>query len=249
MLAANTRRETASRTCSIDGELFTLANGDLAEQRQKVEGHAERVLAHDTAGVSASRVKVAEECSIVARTSIDLVADNKLNHHLCVSIGVRRAERAVLGDGYHVVKGSIAVDGRRTGKHNALDIVGLHDTHEGNCAADIDAVVLERNLARLSNSLQRRKVNDRVDFWVLVENGSESSLVCHVDIVEGRTTAANLLNSVERLLGRVVEIVDNDNIVVGLEKLKNGKRANVACATASISTCSDQLKGRWKQTR
>ena len=48
---------------------------------------------------------------------------------------------------------SFVHDGRRGGEDDVGDAVALHGAEEGNAAADIDAVVLEGNLARLSDSL------------------------------------------------------------------------------------------------
>jgi len=54
-------------------------------------------------------------------------------------------------------------------------------------------------------------VNVRVGLEHLVE----SSLVCDVGLVELGLLAADELNAVEDFLGGVVEIVDDDDLVVG----------------------------------
>lgn len=75
-------------------------------------------------------------------------------------------------------------------------------------------------------------MNHTVNGRVLLENLIESLLVGHIELVEGRTAAGQQLNAVEGNLGRVVEGVDNDNIVTVLKQGKRGEGANVASATA-----------------
>lgn len=92
---------------------------------------------------------------IVASLSVDEVGDDVLNHGLGAAVGVGRADWAVLGDGDHVGDaGSIAVDGGGGGEDNVVDVVALHGAEEGDAATDIDAVVLEGDLAGLADSLK-----------------------------------------------------------------------------------------------
>jgi hypothetical protein len=63
---------------------------------------------------------------------------------------------------------------------------------------------------------------------VLGEDIVEGSLVGDVDLVEVRAAAADELNAVESNLGRVVQVVDNNDVVAVLEEGKRRERANVA---------------------
>lgn len=83
-----------------------------------------------------------------------------------------------------------------------------------------------------STYLQRRKVDNIVDIRVLLEHLVQLLLIGDIQRVVLGPLAANKLDAVEDLLGRVVEVVDDDDLVVGLEKGESGERANVAGATA-----------------
>ena len=152
-------------TIAKDEKLLTLAGSDLAKQRQQVVGNTLRVLAHDSAGVSTARIKVTQQGAVplvvrlagflqVAALGVDVVGNDVLNHGLGSAVGVGRANGAVLGDGDHVGEtGCVAVDGGRGGEDNVADIVAGHGAEEGDAAADIDAVVFERDLAGFTDSL------------------------------------------------------------------------------------------------
>ena len=154
-----------AHTIAKDEELLTVSSGNLAQQRQQVVRNTLRVLTHDSARVGTTRVEVSEQCTIpllewlsgllqIASLSVDKVGDDVLNHGLGATIGVGRTNGAVLWDGNHVGEsGGITVDGGRRREDNVGDIVALHGAEQGNAAANIDAVVLERNFARLANSL------------------------------------------------------------------------------------------------
>jgi hypothetical protein len=94
----------------------------------------------------------------------------------------------------------------------------LHGAQKGDAAADIDAVVLERDLAGLADGLEGGEVNDAVDLGVFGKDFVEGSLVCDVDLVKGGALAADELDAIDGDLGRVVEIIDNDDIVAVLEE-------------------------------
>lgn len=153
-------------TISVDQELFALARGNLSQQGEQVERNTLRILAHDAAGVRAAGVEVAQQSTVpllerlalllqVVALSVDVVGDDVLNHGLGAAVGVGRANGAVLGDGNHVGESSrIAVDGGGRGEDNVGDIVAGHGLEEGDAAADIDAVVLERDHGGLSDGLE-----------------------------------------------------------------------------------------------
>jgi hypothetical protein len=103
---------------------------------------------------------------------------------------------------------------------------------------------------KVLSHLESSKVDDIVNVWVLGEDLVESSFVCDVAFVKGRPLAADELDAIDDLLGGVVEIVDDDNLVVCLEECKRCERANVASATVRESVvccCTMKLerKLRW----
>lgn len=85
-----------------------------------------------------------------------MVRDHGLDSELCVTVWVCRAKWAFLWNRDHVGEaGGIAVDGGRGGEDDVGDIVLLHGAEEAERAIDVDAVVFERDLARLADSLKR----------------------------------------------------------------------------------------------
>lgn len=146
-------------------QLLALTSGDLAQQRQQVEGDTLGVLTHNASGVSTARVEVTQVGTVplfvglagllqVVALGIDVVLDDLLNHELGPAVGVCWASRAGLGDGDHVGEaGGVAIDGSGRGEDDVGDIVLGHGAQQGDAAANIDTVVLQRDLARLANSL------------------------------------------------------------------------------------------------
>ena len=77
-------------------------------------------------------------------------------------------------------------------------------------------------------------MDDIVDVWVLLEHLVERSLICDIALVEGRSLAADELDAVDDFWGGVVEVVDDDDFVVGFEEGKGCERANVAGTTEPL---------------
>ena len=250
-----------SRTLAEDQELLALASGNLSEQGEQVEGDALGVLAHDAARVGATGVEVAEVGTVpllvrlaglleVVALGVDVVGNDILDDGLGAAVGVGWADGAVLGDGDHVGDtSSVAVDGGGGGEDDVGDVVTLHGAQQGDATTNVDAVVLEGDLARLANGLWQEvsaigwsgkqnctyleggEVDDTVDGRVLGEDLVDGLLVSEVDLVEVGATAADQLNAVEGDLGGVVEVVDDDDIVAVLQESEGGEGANVAGST------------------
>jgi hypothetical protein len=80
--------------------------------------------------------------------------------------------------------------------------------------------------------LQRSEVDHIVDIRVLLEHLVQLLLIGDVQFVVLGPLAADELDTVQDLLRRVVKVVDDDDLVVGLEKSESGERADVAGATS-----------------
>jgi hypothetical protein len=76
-------------------------------------------------------------------------------------------------------------------------------------------------------------VDDAVDLRVLGKDIVETGLVCDIDLEEGGASAADELDAIERDHGRIVEVIDNDDVVAVLEQRKGSEGANVARTTTS----------------
>lgn len=152
-------------TVTKDQKLVPVPSRYLAQQRQEVVRDTLRVLAHDAAGVSTARIEVAEKSAVpllegLARLlslpplGLDMIGNDGLDHHLGMTICVGGADGAVLRNRNHARDtGGITVDSGGGRKDNVGDIVLGHGTEQGDAAADIDAVVLEWDFARLANGL------------------------------------------------------------------------------------------------
>ena len=130
--------------------------------------------------MSASRVKVSKKRGIPAGVRLDMVLDNygristnalktskgavepvygehkhtHLNHHLSSSVRVSRTDGASLWDGDHVwISRGVTINGSRGRKYNVLHAIRFHGAEERDSSSDIDTVVFNRNLGRLSNRL------------------------------------------------------------------------------------------------
>jgi len=146
-------------------QLFAIPRCNLAEKGKKVVRNALGILAHEAAGMRAAGVEVPKQRAVpllirlagllaLASPRLDMVRDDLLNHDLGPAVRVGGTDRAVLWDGDHVGdSGGVAVDGSRRRKDNVCDIVPLHRAQQRDAAADVDAIVLEGNLARFANSL------------------------------------------------------------------------------------------------
>lgn len=167
----------------------------------------------------------------------DVVCDHGFNRELCVAVGVRGAQRTLLRNGNHVGEaGGVAVHGRRGGEDDVGDVVSLHRSQQSKSAAHVHTVVFQWDLAALADGFEGREVDDIVDVWVLVEDRIQALLIGNVTIVVFGTLAADQFDAIEYLLGGVVEVVDDDDLVVGLEKGQGGEGANVAGATVREAT-------------
>lgn len=108
-----------------------------------------------------------------------------------------------------------------------------HRAQQADGSIYIDAVVLEWDLARLANSLERGEVDDIVNIRMFIEDLVQPRLVRDITAVEYGSLAADELDAVQALFGGIVQVVDDDDLVVSLEKGKSGERADVADASTA----------------
>ena len=158
-----------------------------------------------------------------------MVRDDVFHHGLCAAVRARRANGAMLGDGDHVLKaGRIAIHGGRAAEYNLCHIVTGHAAKERDGAADINAVVFERDFSRLANSLEGGKMDDAVDVGMRSENLVQFFLGRNVHLVEGRATSADDVNALQGDYRRIVEVIDQNDTKPILEEGEGGEGANVA---------------------
>lgn len=87
--------------------------------------------------------------------------------------------------------------------------------------------------------LQRRKMNNTVDVRMGSEDAVKGSFITHIDIMKMRSLSAYQFNAIEGFFGGIVEVVDDDDLVVGLEQGKGSEGANVASPPAIIESADN----------
>lgn len=87
----------------------------------------------------------------------------------------------------------------------------------------------------LTMYLQGGKVDDTVDVWVFGEDIVQGLLVVDVAGIALGSLAADELDAVDDFIGGIVRVVDNDDLVVGLEQGEGGEGADVAGTTTKVS--------------
>lgn len=70
---------------------------------------------------------------------------------------------------------------------------------------------------------------------MLGEDLVESCLIGDVELIKSRPLSADELDAVHDLFRRIVKIVDNDDLVIGLKKCKGREGTNVTRTTAKVS--------------
>ena len=74
-------------------------------------------------------------------------------------------------------------------------------------------------------------MDNTVDIGMCLEDLLERRLVGDIDLVEDRPPPAQQLNAVQADLGRIVQAVDDNNIIAVLEEREGREGPNVASAT------------------
>lgn len=86
---------------------------------------------------------------------------------------------------------------------------------------------------RAQSNLEGGKVHDGIDVGVLCEDVIESNPVGDVDLVECGSLSADEVHAIDGFLRRVVEIVDDHDVVAGDEQFERREGANVARSSGS----------------
>ena len=209
-----------------DVELRTTANCDLRDIRQEVVRDSCGIFADEPRLVRADRVEVAEKNHVPLGICLLDVLEHLLHHELRPAVGVCAAgRREVFADRHRL---GIAVDRSGAGEHDVLAAVVAEALQERESAAEVVVVVLERDLRRLADGLERREVDRRPERALLVEHRVHLLLVAYVELVELYVLSGYLLYARKRLLRAVAEIVHHDNLVASVQQLHNRVASDVS---------------------
>lgn len=66
-------------------------------------------------------------------------------------------------------------------------------------------------------------MDDVVDVRMLIEYFVQGCFICDVELVESRTLSADEFYAVDDLLGRIVQVVYNNDLIVGLKQSESGE--------------------------
>jgi hypothetical protein len=83
--------------------------------------------------------------------------------------------------------------------------------------------------------LEGSEVDNAVNLGMLRKDVVQSLLVRNIGLVEDGALPADQLNAVERNLGRIVEVIDYNDIVIVLQQGQRGERADIPRATAEVA--------------
>lgn len=95
------------------------------------------------------------------------------------------------------------------------------------------------------------KVDDAVNVGMRSKDLVQCLLICDVGFVEFWSFSADQLDAVQGDLGRVVEAVDDDNLVAMFEKGQSREgpdvaRASVLPAVSVFELCNVRMAGSWR---
>lgn len=88
-----------------------------------------------------------------------------------------------------------------------------------------------------------------INIRMLLKDSIQGAINRDIDIVERRLLPAQELNSIENFLGRVVQVVGDDDFVASFQQSKSGERADVAGASVRPALVWNSPRYRGEQGR
>lgn len=81
--------------------------------------------------------------------------------------------------------------------------------------------------------LERSEMYDTVNVRIVIEDLVDCALIPDINVVEMRSLTAYQFDAVKSFFGRIVEVVEDHDIVVGLKQGKGSEGTNIAGAAGS----------------
>ena len=211
-----------------DIDLRQLTDRYLCHVWKQVVRDALWILTDETGLVRTDRVEVTKQDDIPLRICRMNIGQNLLLHPLGPAIRISAGSlRAVLRDRN---LRRIAVHRRRAGENDVLAAMRTHLVGQIQRRSDVRAVILNRLVHGLTDGLQTSEVNNRVDL-VLIEDTLHRCTIHHIIRIELHLLPGDLLDPVDRLLIRVIQVIDDDHIIARVQKLHTCMASDISSTT------------------
>ena len=149
---------------------------------------------------------------------MDIILNNFLINLLGVAIGRHSLLNRRILRHRQVLLWRLAIDRTTWREDDAFDVIFRHQLKQVNQAHQVITIVQQGLLHALTHSLWSCKMNDALNLRVLLEYTFQSIKITTVHLLEGRTDTCNLLNTIEDVLIRIRQIVDDDHLITCLLK-------------------------------
>ena len=193
---------------SENREALKLTAGNLGNIRKKIVRNSLRIFADQAALMRTDRIEITQYGYAPLRIGNADICENTLDNQFRFSVRVCSGKREILTDRHTF---GLAVYGCRRAEHNQLDIVLCHNLAKYQCSGKIVVIISYRLSNRFTDSLETRKVNDRVNI-VLVKYTVDGFVIKKVGIIKLRMLSGNSLNSVDNTFLTVGKVIENNYI-------------------------------------
>ena len=212
-----------------DVQVLAATHSNLRDKGHQVVRDARRVLTDTTGLVRTNGVEVTQQSNIPLGVGSSQINQHVLNVLLGAAVAGLRIHVHLLDQRHGL---GLTVHGSGGGEHDGVAVSLVHCVQQVQGASHVGLVVPQRLLCGLAHSLQTRKVNHSVGANLL-EESLHTFKVEQVNLVELGGAASEFSDALEGLLGRVREVIHDNDVVACLEQFKYSVGADVAGAAGN----------------
>ena len=176
--------------------------------------------------MAADGIEITKQNDVPFVVRFPYVRHDVFHHQLGCAVRVGRGKTAIFGQRESFRR---AVYGCRRREDNFLHVVFIHYLQQIDRAADVVFIIFQGKLAAFANRLESREMNDGVKL-VRGKDFFQSRGIANVVFIERYGFAGDLLHSTQTFIARIAEIIHHDHVIVLVQKLQNGMRADIAAA-------------------
>ena len=201
-----------------DRQALELADSDLRDVRHEVVRDSTGIFTNFAGLMRADRVEITEKRGVPCRVSLVEILQDVLDLELGLAVGVGRLiGREGLLD--RNARGLAVNSGGRT-ENYVLAVVFIEHFAQIQRRNEVVLVISERDLAGFADRLQTREMDAGIDLLGR-EDDLKSRFIAEIRAVELEVLTGDLTDSVKHDRLRVDEIVDDDDVLAGVQKLDN----------------------------